>query len=43
MSELVCIPLSSLRNRAQAEQLLHYIVDEPPEDAESKRTFKYAI
>lgn len=33
----------SLRDRTQVEQLLHYIVEEPPEDAESKRTFKYVI
>lgn len=33
--------LSSLRDGAQVEQLLHYIVEEPSEDAESKRTFKY--
>lgn len=31
----------SLRDRAQVEQLLRYIVEEPPEDAESKRVFKY--
>lgn len=32
---------SSLRDRAQVEQLLRYIVEEPPEDAESKRAFKF--
>lgn len=31
----------SLRDRAQVEQLVRYIVEEPPEDADSKRTFKY--
>ncbi|KAL0458453.1 UNVERIFIED_CONTAM: hypothetical protein Slati_0472500 [Sesamum latifolium] len=31
----------SLRDRAQVEQLLHYIIDELPEDADSKRTFKF--
>ncbi|KAG7010632.1 Serine/threonine-protein phosphatase 6 regulatory subunit 3 [Cucurbita argyrosperma subsp. argyrosperma] len=30
-----------LRDRAQVEQLLRYIVEEPPEDAESKRAFKF--
>lgn len=33
----------SLRDRAQVEQLLHYIVEEPPEDADSKRAFKYVV
>ncbi|CAL8999539.1 unnamed protein product [Prunus brigantina] len=33
--------INFLRDRAQVEQLLHYIVDEPPEDAESKRAFKF--
>lgn len=33
----------SLRDPAQVEQLLRYIIEEPPEDAESKRTFKYAF
>jgi hypothetical protein len=31
-----------LRDPAQVEQLLRYIIEEPPQDAESKRTFKYA-
>jgi hypothetical protein len=31
----------SLRDRAQVEQLLRYIIEEPPEEAESKRAFKY--
>lgn len=26
---------------AQVQQLLRYIVEEPPEDADSKRAFKY--
>lgn len=30
----------SLRERAQVEQLVRYIVEEAPEDAEKKRTFK---
>ncbi|GER33088.1 SIT4 phosphatase-associated family protein [Striga asiatica] len=30
-----------LRDRSQVEQLLHYIVEDPPEDADSKRTFKF--
>ncbi|KAK1373602.1 serine/threonine-protein phosphatase 6 regulatory subunit 3-like [Heracleum sosnowskyi] len=33
--------INFLRERAQVEQLLHYIIDEPPEDAESKRSLKY--
>ncbi|MBA0669181.1 hypothetical protein Goklo_002027, partial [Gossypium klotzschianum] len=31
----------SLRDRAQVEQLLRYIVEEPSEDDDSKRTFKF--
>ncbi|XP_047942201.1 serine/threonine-protein phosphatase 6 regulatory subunit 3-like isoform X2 [Salvia hispanica] len=33
--------INFLRDRAQVEQLLHYIVEEPPEDADNKRTFKF--
>ncbi|XP_016575336.1 serine/threonine-protein phosphatase 6 regulatory subunit 3 isoform X2 [Capsicum annuum] len=33
--------INFLRDRAQVEQLLHYIVDEPSEDADSKRKFKF--
>ncbi|XP_040991874.1 serine/threonine-protein phosphatase 6 regulatory subunit 2-like isoform X2 [Juglans microcarpa x Juglans regia] len=33
--------INFLRDRAQVEQLLGYIVDEAPEDAESKRVFKF--
>ncbi|QHN95050.1 hypothetical protein HN51_042947 [Arachis hypogaea] len=33
--------INFLRDRAQVEQLLRYIIEEPPEDAESKRTFKF--
>ncbi|XP_043700608.1 serine/threonine-protein phosphatase 6 regulatory subunit 2-like isoform X2 [Telopea speciosissima] len=33
--------INFLRDRAQVEQLLHYIVEEVPEDAESKRAFKF--
>ncbi|XP_050234281.1 uncharacterized protein LOC126682588 isoform X2 [Mercurialis annua] len=33
--------INFLRDRAQVEQLLHYIVEEAPEDAESKRAFKF--
>ncbi|CAK9143251.1 unnamed protein product [Ilex paraguariensis] len=33
--------INFLRDRAQVEQLLQYIVEEPPEDADSKRTFKF--
>ncbi|XP_017247270.1 uncharacterized protein LOC108218706 isoform X2 [Daucus carota subsp. sativus] len=33
--------INFLRDRAQVEQLLHYIVDEPPEDAESRRSLKF--
>ncbi|KAL3653028.1 hypothetical protein CASFOL_002709 [Castilleja foliolosa] len=32
---------SGLRDRDQVEQLLQYIVEDPPEDADSKRTFKF--
>lgn len=31
----------SLRDRVQVEQLLRYIIEEPQEDADSKRIFKY--
>lgn len=34
---LIC----SLRERDQVEQLLRFIVEESPEDADSKRAFKY--
>jgi serine/threonine-protein phosphatase 6 regulatory subunit 3 len=34
---LIC----SLRERAQVEQLLRFIVEESPEDADSKRAFKF--
>ncbi|KAJ4826747.1 hypothetical protein Tsubulata_016840 [Turnera subulata] len=33
--------INFLRDRAQVEQLLRYITEEPPEDAESKRAFKF--
>ncbi|KAG6436154.1 hypothetical protein SASPL_101038 [Salvia splendens] len=33
--------ISFLRDRAQVEQLVRYIVEEPPEDTDSKRTFKF--
>ncbi|KAJ7947819.1 Serine/threonine-protein phosphatase 6 regulatory subunit 3 [Quillaja saponaria] len=33
--------INFLRDRAQVEQLLHYIIEEPLEDAESKRAFKF--
>ncbi|KAK4257630.1 hypothetical protein QN277_007193 [Acacia crassicarpa] len=33
--------INVLRDRAQVEQLLRYIIEEPPENAESKRTFKF--
>ncbi|KAK4717925.1 hypothetical protein R3W88_016263 [Solanum pinnatisectum] len=33
--------INFLRDRSQIEQLLHYIVDEPSEDADSKRKFKF--
>ncbi|KAL3849445.1 hypothetical protein ACJIZ3_011327 [Penstemon smallii] len=33
--------INFLRDRAQVEKLLQYIVEEPPEDADSKRTFKF--
>ncbi|KAL5832887.1 hypothetical protein ACOSQ3_016561 [Xanthoceras sorbifolium] len=33
--------INFLRDRAQVEQLLRYIVEEAPEDAESKRMFKF--
>ncbi|CAH8357869.1 unnamed protein product [Eruca vesicaria subsp. sativa] len=33
--------INFLRDKAQVEQLLRYIVEEPPEDADSKRAFKY--
>ncbi|KAJ9188845.1 hypothetical protein P3X46_000205 [Hevea brasiliensis] len=33
--------INFIRDRAHVEQLLRYIIEEPPEDAESKRTFKF--
>lgn len=33
--------INFLRERAQVEQLVRYIVEEAPEDAEKKRTFKF--
>ncbi|KAM3361708.1 serine/threonine-protein phosphatase 6 regulatory subunit 3 [Capsicum galapagoense] len=33
--------INCLRERAQVEQLVRYIVEEAPEDAEKKRTFKF--
>lgn len=33
----------SLREKAQVEKLLHYIVEEPPMDADQKHIFKWAI
>ncbi|XP_004487102.1 uncharacterized protein [Cicer arietinum] len=33
--------INFLRDPAQVEQLLHYIIEEPPQDAENKRTFKF--
>ncbi|PIN15055.1 SAP family cell cycle dependent phosphatase-associated protein [Handroanthus impetiginosus] len=33
--------INFLRDRAQVEQLLQYIVEEPPKDADSKRAFKF--
>ncbi|KAI5666270.1 hypothetical protein M9H77_16123 [Catharanthus roseus] len=33
--------INFLRDRAQVEQLLRYVIEEPPEEAESKRTFKF--
>ncbi|XWS74289.1 hypothetical protein CRYUN_Cryun02cG0202300 [Craigia yunnanensis] len=33
--------INFLRDRAQVEQLLQYLVEEPPEDADSKRAFKF--
>ncbi|KAI4368771.1 hypothetical protein MLD38_017286 [Melastoma candidum] len=33
--------INFLRDRAQVEQLLRYIIEEPPEDAEDKRALKF--
>ncbi|XP_076894155.1 uncharacterized protein LOC143546356 [Bidens hawaiensis] len=33
--------INFLRDRVQVENLLRYIIEEPPEDADSKRTFKF--
>ncbi|MED6216910.1 hypothetical protein PIB30_012371 [Stylosanthes scabra] len=33
--------INFLRDRTQVEQLLRYITEEPPEDAENKRVFKF--
>ncbi|CAJ1955949.1 unnamed protein product [Sphenostylis stenocarpa] len=42
IDNLLLLPFFSLRDQAQVEQLLRYIIEEPPEDAENKRAFKYA-
>jgi len=36
----VLMLMQFLRDKAQVEQLLRYIVEEPPQDADSKRAFK---
>ncbi|KAK4785588.1 hypothetical protein SAY86_002277 [Trapa natans] len=33
--------INFLRDRMQVEQLLQYVIEEPPEDADSKRAFKF--
>ncbi|XVF20243.1 hypothetical protein REPUB_Repub11eG0180900 [Reevesia pubescens] len=33
--------INFLRDRVQVEQLVRYVVEEPPEDADSKRAFKF--
>ncbi|KAJ9555612.1 hypothetical protein OSB04_010226 [Centaurea solstitialis] len=33
--------INFLRDRVQVEQLLRYVIEEPPKDADSKRTFKF--
>ncbi|XP_068664556.1 uncharacterized protein [Aristolochia californica] len=38
---LNCRLINFLRDATQVEQLLRYIVEEPPEDAESKQIFKF--
>ncbi|TYI57085.1 hypothetical protein E1A91_D11G255100v1 [Gossypium mustelinum] len=35
------LTLKSLRDRSQVEQLLQYIIEEPLEDADNKRSFKF--
>ncbi|KAK8485052.1 hypothetical protein V6N11_031075 [Hibiscus sabdariffa] len=35
--------INFLRDRAQVEQLLHYIIEEPSEDSDSKQTFKFPL
>ena len=37
------ILICSLRGKAQLEQLLRYIIEEPPEDADKKNIFKWAM
>ena len=37
------VVICSLRDKAQVEQLLRYVVEEVPEDSEKKRSFKYDI
>jgi hypothetical protein len=31
----------SLKGKLQVEALLHYVIDEPPENADNKQAFKY--
>jgi len=38
MFNVVCCSLSA---RAQVEQLIRYIIEEAPEEAEKKQSFKY--
>ncbi|RWW22293.1 hypothetical protein GW17_00013512, partial [Ensete ventricosum] len=33
--------ICSLREKVQVEQLLHYIIEEPPEDADKRHSFKF--
>lgn len=35
--------INFLRGKAQVEALLRYVVEEPPEDADSKRSYKFVI
>lgn len=37
---MVCIGIGSLRDKTQVEKLLRYVVEEPEDDADSKRAFK---
>ena len=43
LTDAMSISICSLRERPQVEQLIRYIVEEAPEDAEKQRNFKWVF